>query len=357
MLKHKLRFVALAGVALTLLGADDPVKVEFPGWFSNPVFSADGKVLAYVRMEALASGARTAPTQIVLWDVGAGKEARRIAGPADDSLLGTVALSPDGKRLAVGLWNTAVRLWDLDKGKEIGRVKNSQGAMGLRFAPDGRTVGWLKDDEICLAEAATARELAHFGKEKDTRITGLAFADGGKTVLSGHLQSKDVSGPGAGKNKTLEHRITYWAREAAGGKKLHQIGETVTETRRVFDGLPAHELFVSSDGKTVYLVGERGIQVCDAATGKKTRDIAAPWKAAANDPVRRLALSANGKVAALASAKGVVAVWDLTARKELRRIETAQSIDHLALSPDGKTLAISHQTPGRVGAVLLICRL
>ena len=33
----------------------------------------------------------------MLWDVGAGKEIRRIDGPADDSLLGGIALAPDGK--------------------------------------------------------------------------------------------------------------------------------------------------------------------------------------------------------------------------------------------------------------------
>jgi WD40 repeat protein len=354
MIGHRLRAAALAVAAAALVGADEPARVEFPGWFSNPVFTADGKGLVYVRLEALRPDARTAKTQVVFWDVGAAREARHFEGPADDSLVGPVVLSPDGKRLAVGLWNTSVRLLDVEAGKEVARFEGSNGAQGTRFAPDGRTVGWIKNDEIHLADAATGQALAHFGREQGVRITALAFADGGKAVIAGHARSTDVSGPGAGKNRTLEHKIAFWAHDPAGGKKLHQVGETVTVTRKMFEGPPALDLSVSADGKTVFLAGEGGVQVCDAATGKKTRDVPAPWKAAANDPIRRVALSADGRVAALVSARGAIAVWDLAAGKELRRIDLGQSVEHVALSPDGKALAVTHQTPGRVGAVLLI---
>jgi WD40 repeat protein len=354
MFRHRLKAAALAVAILALAGADEPVKVEFPGWFSNPVFRTDGKTLVFARMESLPSGARTAPTQIVVWDVAGRKETRRQEGPADDSLLGQVAESPDGKRLALVLWNTAVRLWDLEAGKELARLEQSQGATHLQFTPDGRTLGWLRDDAIHLTDLS-GKKSRQFGKEEGVRLTTLAFADGGKVVLCGQLRATDAGRPGEGKNRSFKYEIGYWAHAAEGGKKLYQVGETVSETRPRFSGSPAHELFVSADGKKVFLVGERGsLQVCDAATGKKTRDVPVPWKSAADDPVRKLALSGDGKVAALATARGVVAVWDLAAGKELRRVETGQSLDHVALSPDGKALAVSHQTPGRVGAVLLI---
>ena len=56
----------------------------------------------------------------------------------------------------------------------------------------------------------------------------------------------------------------------------------------------------------------------------------------------------------MSSAKGVVTLWDLAAGKQMQRVETGQSLDHLALAPDGKTLAVTYQTPGMVGAVLLV---
>ncbi len=352
MFGHKLKTVALAGIVLALIGAAEPVKVEFQGWFSNPVFSADGKTLVFVRLETLPIGARTAPSQIILWDVSAGKEKRRIEGPADDSLLGPIALSPDGKRLALGMWNTAVRLWDLEKGKEVGRVEKSNGARPVRFAPDGRTLGWLKNDEISLTDATTAKELRHFGKEANRQLSTLAFVEDGKTVLA--VSAVGTNAGGVGKIRSRRYEVSCWSYEAATGMKIRQVGDTVTETRTGFQGPPVLELFVSGDGKSVLLAGEHVVQVCNWSTGKKKRDVPIPWKTAADDPLKRLALSADGQVAAFTTARGAVGVWDLAAGKELRRIETGHYLDHLALSPDGKRVAVSHQTPGRVGAVLLI---
>jgi WD40 repeat protein len=360
MFSHPLKTVALA---LVLIGTapvgtgepKEPVKFAFKGWFSNPVFTADGKVMGYAQMAALPYGARTAPTQIMMWKLGAAKEGLRIEGPADDSLLGPVAISADGKRLALGLWNTAVRLWDLESGKEIGRIEGSRGAQHLLFAPDGRTLGWVQDGEIHLADAATAKQIRHFGKEKDSPVATLAFAGDGTTVLTTHFQSTNFGGQQGGKNPTLRYQITCRAWEAASGKKLGQVGETVTETRKRLEGPPLCGLFVCQGGKKIVLVGDRGvIQFCDGASRKKDREIPVPWKVQADDPIRRVALSESAAVVAVASARGVLSVWDVATGKELRRVNTSQSIDHLALSPDGKTLAVTYQTPGQVGAVLLI---
>ena len=355
MTDHKLKTVAFTIGALLLLGAAEPTKIEFNGWYSNPVFSADGKLLAYCQLKSVGFGERTAPSQIVLLDAKTGKEAKRIEGPADDSLLGPVAFSPDGKRLAIGMWNTAVRLWDLDAGKEITRVEGSGGARNVRFTKDGRTLGWLKNDEIYLADATNGKALRHFGKDTNLQTTDFAFVDDGKTILSsGHGRGIDVSGAGAGKLRTFQYDITDWALETASGKKLKQLGEAATEVRRGPGGQPQHFFLTANDGKTVFIADQRGhIQRCDWITGKNS-EIMMPWKLAPDETIRRVVLSANGKVIAFESTKNAISVWDLGAAKELQRKELGQDIEHLALSPDGKKLAVTHNTPGRVGAVLLI---
>jgi WD40 repeat protein len=330
-----------------------PAKVEFKGWFSNPVFAADGKSLVYGQMAALPYGARTGPTQIIRLSSPAAKEMRRIEGPDDDSLVGPVAMSPDGKRMALGLWNTSVRLYDLDSGKPIGRVEGSRGAQNVCFAPDGSTVAWLQNGDVHLADPATAKELRAFAKDADGPTVALAF--GARGLITAHAQSTDITGAGGGKNRTFKWDITYFARDATSGKKLFQVGDMMTETRKSLEGRPQFGLFPSADGKTVVLAGDRGmVQWCDATTGKKTREVPCPWKSAADDPVRKVAVSANGQVAAVATGRGVVSVWDLAAGKELGRLDTAHSIDHLTLPPDGRTVAITYQIGGQVGAVLLV---
>jgi hypothetical protein len=68
------------------------------------------------------------------------------------------------------------------------------------------------------------------------------------------------------KNRALQHKITYRARDAVTGKNVRQLGETVTEMRRLLEGPPVHDLFVGADGKTVILAGGRWVYTFE--TGK-----------------------------------------------------------------------------------------
>jgi WD40 repeat protein len=78
---------------------------------SSVAFSADGQ------MVASGSGATgyplkgTTPHKIRFWDVATGKESFQLQG--HDSNVNSVAFSPDGSRLASGLRNSTVLLWDL----------------------------------------------------------------------------------------------------------------------------------------------------------------------------------------------------------------------------------------------------
>jgi eukaryotic-like serine/threonine-protein kinase len=154
--------------------------------------------------------------------------------------------------------------------------------------------------------------------------------------------------------RTFKYQIIYWVRDAVSGKKLNQVGDTATEVRKSLEGQPLPGLFLSADGKTAFLAGDRGVlQVCDAATGKKQREMAVPWKHG-DDPVRRLAFSGDGRLVAVGTARGVVSVWDLGTAKEVHRFETGQNPDQLVLAPDGKTLVVTYETGGMVGAVMLI---
>ena len=53
----------------------------------------------------------------------------------------TVALSPDGRMLAVGGFGRVVRLWDVRTGKLVHELdQGGDGAFTLEFSPDGRTL-------------------------------------------------------------------------------------------------------------------------------------------------------------------------------------------------------------------------
>src|SRR5262245_32184136 len=68
----------------------------------------------------LATGGRLPPSgakgEVILWDVGAGRQARAL--PVARPGIEVLTFSPDGRRLAAGVSGGAV-VWDLPGGKEV----------------------------------------------------------------------------------------------------------------------------------------------------------------------------------------------------------------------------------------------
>src|SRR5262249_56787333 len=65
-----------------------------------------------------------------------GKVVRRLKTEQRDP--SALALSPDGKRLAVAE-GTAIRLWDLSTGKEL-NPEAHRGSVSFKLSPTGRTI-------------------------------------------------------------------------------------------------------------------------------------------------------------------------------------------------------------------------
>jgi WD40 repeat protein len=120
--------------------------------FDLLAFSPDGKTLAAAEAEA---------SVVRLWEVASGKERDTIrlvmnrpeaAGPRPvparavpvpvvpaDAGLTALALAPDGRTLALGGADQAIRLWDLAAGRELPPLVGHQGPVrALTFTPDGR---------------------------------------------------------------------------------------------------------------------------------------------------------------------------------------------------------------------------
>jgi WD40 repeat protein len=177
------------------------------------VFTPDGKRIGWDSVEFRAPGA-------VLWNLE--KDAQDQAFSPGGQAGGSLALSPDGRLLAVA--NGTVAVWKVDDGKQIfksqdnetslafspgglllaksnfrwttvvdvstgaslGQLNRSQfdhDSHGLAFSPDGRLVAIGDDDQVRLWELGTTRQ--HSLKGHTGKVRAVAFSPDGKSLVSG----------------------------------------------------------------------------------------------------------------------------------------------------------------------------
>jgi RNA polymerase sigma factor (sigma-70 family) len=286
---------------------------------------------------------------VIYWDVATGKEIRRLR--ADPSNISAMALSPDGKRLAIGTWGKvrlldartgapvstwevtndavtqiaftpdgktaglryqgkSIELWDVAHGKKLHTLEGHTGnVFTFAFAPDGKTLasgGW-KDPNVRIWDVATGRQVRAFAVASD--VLGVAFTLDGKTLAT--------CGNGS--------RIRFW--DPATGKWLRES-----------NSLDAHgqtDLHYMPDEKTLVSRGGSGLRAWDAESGKMLRE-----SEGGNRNVGHLAVSRDGKL--LATSWGgphTFDVWDAGTLKFHRALPGHRNrVTCLAFAPGGKTL-------------------
>jgi WD40 repeat protein len=162
-----------------------------PQYFSHVLWGPDDRTLFLVSTGRM----------ILLCDVVSGKELRRFvpqaaaatppAPPRPAGIIGSLALSRDGRVLAAGSTEGAIRLWEVASGKERLRLSGNIGAVrgALVFSADGRALAsandaFGRDPAIRLWDLETGTETAaltgHVGS-----IGSLALSPDGKTLVSG----------------------------------------------------------------------------------------------------------------------------------------------------------------------------
>src|SRR6266540_3343800 len=170
----------LPGAAWAQATAEPKIRIEGPfnsGIVYSVAFSPDGKTLAS------GSGDNT----IRLWDVGAGRLIRSLAGHG--GAVRSVAFSPDGKMMASSSEEgneSALRLWDVNTGRLIRSFEErNQWVPSVAFSPDGKMIASGSHEQVVKLWDVGTGNLIHSFEGQNYEVHSVAFSPDGKTLASG----------------------------------------------------------------------------------------------------------------------------------------------------------------------------
>ncbi len=255
-------------------------------------FSADGRILAG-RAYELADP--RASQEILLWDVASRRELRRFGG--EDGRISAMAFAPDGRTLATSGWDRAVRFWDVATGRENRRIDGVRTGSGLGFSPDGRNLvipGAGRD--LILWDLAGNRLRATLEAETERfAIQSVAFAPDGRTLAAAGstVDAKGVTQQG-------QARLYDLAREPAARRAVLTFdrGWLFGPDQQVST---CSDVAFTPDSRRVVAVAMQRISIWDVATGTE-QDTFERGTSSASD---RLAVSPDGRWLAVTSPFGV----------------------------------------------------
>lgn len=136
-------------------------------------FSPDGRTLA----------TGSTDSAVRLWDPVAGAALRTL--DSDGSSVLSLTFSPDGQLLAVGGEGETVRLLRIDDGRFVAALPGALSATRLAFSKDGRLLlASANDHRIHLWDVESGRELMFVDVRPPVALTDLALAPDGRTFAT-----------------------------------------------------------------------------------------------------------------------------------------------------------------------------
>ncbi|MBL8793648.1 MAG: hypothetical protein JNM56_07075, partial [Planctomycetia bacterium] len=142
------------------------------------VYSPDGQLLASAGYSPLKGG------EVRLWDARTGKPLKVLS----TALVGTLAFSADGKRLAAGATNPfRLIVWDVDTGKESVTLDSFFPISATAFSSDGRWLvaagGSIKEGIIKLWDMQAGKEHPSI-RTRTGRVGSVTFSPDGRRILA-----------------------------------------------------------------------------------------------------------------------------------------------------------------------------
>jgi len=309
---------------------------------NSVAISPDGKIIA--------SGSNDGAVR--LWDMGARKPIATFQGHTD--IVNSVAFSPDGKTIASGSNDKTVRLWDMATGIEIKRLQGHTDIVNsVAFSPDGKTIAsGSNDGAVRLWDMASGKSISTlpghtgpiqsvaFSTVKDSKTLASGSRDGTIRIwdISSRKESKMLQGHTSWVNSVAfsPDEKTLTSGSADNTVRLWDI-ESGEEIKRLQGHTgTVYSVAFSPQGNTIASgSGDSTVRMWDFASGKEIKVLQGHTA-----PVRSVAFNSDGKILASGSNDSIVHLWDMASGKKIQMIQGHTAIVwSVAFSPGSKTIA------------------
>jgi RNA polymerase sigma factor (sigma-70 family) len=260
--------------------------------------------------------------------------------------------SQDGKFVAAAIDGKTIDLIDAETATVVRSFAHPNAVYAAAFSPDGKLLAAGGYDSpkyfIRLWDVATGKEIRKFNGHTGG-VRSLAFTPDGATLASGgddgRLRLWDVTTGKEQRNvKVADGKRVRSVAVAPDGKMVAVAGSSLrvidlaTGAERLKIDRSAIGLHFDADGKTLTGAVQGAIVRWDVATGKAlTPD-------GGDSVVSQVLATPDGRRVITYDQAGVIHIWDTATGLERRRIEAANQ-HGIALSPDGRLLAYATTAP------------
>ncbi|MBS0264200.1 MAG: hypothetical protein JSS02_19845, partial [Planctomycetes bacterium] len=242
--------------------------------------------------------------RLCLWNSETGAVVRKFSLPAEieGSMIRDLAVTPDGKFVAVGLSD-------------------------LRFAPGGR------DARACVWEASTGRVLQTVVHPSAVQVQSVALSSDGTYLATGGQQ----------------FGTCLW--DVASGQLVHDLANDNTGSRHPIEevALPSASqvlaLRFSPNGKTLAVADMLGVKLIAVSSGTELRRMSAPFRFGRSG----LVFSRDGQLLARIATDHAVPIWDVATGQLLVELPTEAHCGDF--SADGEWFATGFSDPKEALAV------
>jgi WD40 repeat protein len=291
-LKGKSVLTGGGGVSATLWDLRTGHAINKYGKFYSQVFalavSSDEKriIVGWNTRNFGSEGFIGTPAVISIWDAATSKELNRF--DVGETIVTSVAISPNGKQLIGGFGNGTFKMWDIATQRLMWTIGSFPSTFGNKaiFSPDGKKILTTAAviGRLALLDSATGSILREIGGESD-ETKAVVFTANDLLITGNEDNSASIWDLASGR---VSHRLT---------------GHAATP---YFSGVRG--LAVSKDGRLLVTAGEDGTaRLWDTETGAELHRLAGH-----KDGVFSVAISSDGKSIVTGSADRTAKLWTIT---------------------------------------------